>query len=39
MDDPLHKAKLSKLIEIEGFDSIEKLMEAIFSDTVSPASA
>ena len=37
MDDPLQKAKLAKLIEIEGFDTIEALMEAVFSDSVSPA--
>jgi hypothetical protein len=36
-DDALRKAKLAKLIEIEGFDSIEELMEAVFSDAVSPA--
>ena len=35
--DALRKAKLAKLIEIEGFDSIEELMEAVFSDAVSPA--
>ena len=37
MTDALHKAKLAKLIEIEGYDSIEELMEAVFSDSVSPA--
>jgi hypothetical protein len=31
------KAKLAKLIEIEGYDSIEALMEVVFSDAVSPA--
>ena len=36
-DDALRKAKLAKLIEIEGFDSIQQLMEAVFSDSVSPA--
>jgi hypothetical protein len=35
--DALHTAKLAKLIEIEGYDSIEELMEAVFSDSVSPA--
>jgi hypothetical protein len=25
-DDALHKAKLAKLLEIEGYDSIEELM-------------
>jgi len=37
MSDPRNDAKLAKLIEIEGFDSIEALMEAVFSDAVSPA--
>jgi hypothetical protein len=37
MDDPLHTAKLAKLLEIEGYGSIEELMEAVFSDAVSPA--
>jgi hypothetical protein len=29
--------KLTKLIEIEGYDSIEQLAEAVLSDAVSPA--
>jgi hypothetical protein len=37
MDDPVHKAKLAKLLEIEGYDSVNELMEAVFSDSVSPA--
>jgi hypothetical protein len=37
VDDPLYKTRLAKLVEIEGFDSIEELMEAVFSDAVSPA--
>jgi hypothetical protein len=37
MDDALRKAKLAKLIEIEGYDSFEELAEAVFSDAVSPA--
>ena len=37
MHDPLHRAKLAKLNEIEGYDAIEELMEAVFSDAVSPA--
>ena len=37
MIDALHKAKLAKLIEIEGYDSIEGLIAAVFSDSVSPA--
>jgi hypothetical protein len=36
-DDTLRQAKLAKLIEIEGYGSIEELMEAVFSDSVSPA--
>jgi hypothetical protein len=36
-DDALRKAKLAKLLEIEGYDSVETLMEAVFSDSVSPA--
>jgi hypothetical protein len=30
-------AKLAKLLEIEGYDTVEALMEAVFSDSVSPA--
>jgi hypothetical protein len=37
MDDALRKAKLAKLIEIEGYDSSDELFEAVFSDVVSPA--
>ena len=37
MDDALRTAKLAKLVEIEGYDSVEKLMEAVLSDSVSPA--
>ena len=29
--------KLQKLLEIEGYDSIETLMEAVLSDSMSPA--
>ena len=29
--------KLAKLVEIEGYDSADELMEAVFSDAVSPA--
>jgi hypothetical protein len=36
-DDALRKAKLSKLLEIEGYESVEELIEAVFSDSVSPA--
>jgi hypothetical protein len=36
MTDTLHKAKLAKLIEIEGYDSTKQLMD-VFSDAVSPA--
>ena len=37
MDDRLRRAKLAKLIEMEGYDSIEELAEAVFSDSVCPA--
>jgi len=37
MSDPRDDAKLVKLIEIEGYKSIEALMETVFSDSVSPA--
>jgi len=37
MEDALRVAKLAKLIEIAGYDSVEALMEAVFSDSVSPA--
>jgi hypothetical protein len=38
MDDAgLRNAKLSKLLEIEGYESVEDLIEAVFSDSVSPA--
>jgi hypothetical protein len=31
------KAKLAKLLEIEGYENIVQLGEAVFSDAVSPA--
>jgi hypothetical protein len=37
MDDALRTAKLAELVEIEGYDSLELLLEAVFSDAVSPA--
>jgi hypothetical protein len=38
MDDGAgRKAKLTKLLEIEGYESVEDLIEAVFSDSVSPA--
>ena len=37
MDDALREAKLAKLIEIEGYDSAEELLAAVFSDAVFPA--
>ena len=37
MDAKLRDAKLAKLIEIEGYDTIEELLEAVLSDSVSPA--
>ena len=36
-DDALRKAKLTKLLEIEGYQRVEDLIEAVFSDSVSPA--
>jgi hypothetical protein len=36
-DDAVRKAKLTRLLEIEGYDSVEDLIEAVFSDSVSPA--
>jgi hypothetical protein len=35
--DALREAKLRKLLEIEGYDSLEDLIETVFSDSVSPA--
>jgi hypothetical protein len=37
MDDALRRAKVAKLIEIEGYESLEQLLEAVIGDTVSPA--
>ena len=37
MDDAHCAAKLAKLIEIEGYESIDQLAEAVFSDAVCPA--
>jgi hypothetical protein len=37
MDDTLRQAKLAKLVEIEGYNSADELMEAVISDAVSPA--
>ena len=37
MDAELKKAKLAKLLEIEGYDTIEVLFEAVLSDALSPA--
>jgi hypothetical protein len=31
MDIPLRDAKLAKLLEIEGYDKLEDLLEAVFS--------
>ena len=31
------QAKLAKLLEIEGYDQLEDLLEAVVSDSVSPA--
>jgi hypothetical protein len=30
------KPKLDQLLEIEGYDTLEELLEAVFSDSVSP---
>ena len=37
MDNVLRDAKLKKLIEIEGYGTVEAMMEAVLSDSVSPA--
>jgi hypothetical protein len=37
MDARIRENKLAKLIEIEGYDTVEQRMEAVFSDAVSPA--
>jgi hypothetical protein len=37
LDDTLREKKLAALVEIEGYDSVEELLEAVFSDAVSPA--
>jgi hypothetical protein len=37
MEQSRDQAKLAKLIEIEGYDSIEALLQAVLGDSVSPA--
>ena len=37
MNDALRVAKLAKLVEIKCCDSVDELLEAVFSDAVSPA--
>ena len=37
MDATQREQKLAKLLEIEGYDTLEELLEAVFSDVVSPA--
>ena len=37
MDDALRQAKLAELVKTEGYDSSDELLEAVFSDAVSPA--
>ncbi len=37
MDEALSKAKLAKLMEIEGYEDIMEMGQAILSDAVSPA--
>jgi hypothetical protein len=36
MDDALREAKLAKLVEIEGYETADQLLEVVFSDSVSP---
>jgi hypothetical protein len=36
MDDAIRQAKPAKLVEIEGYESSNELMEAVFSDSVFP---
>jgi hypothetical protein len=37
MSNPRDDAKLAKLIEIEGYDTVEALLQAVLGDSVSPA--
>jgi hypothetical protein len=37
LNDALREQKLAKLLEIEGYDTVEALMEAVIGDSVSPA--
>jgi hypothetical protein len=37
MDARLREDKLARLLEVEGYERIEDLIEAVFSDSVSPA--
>jgi hypothetical protein len=37
MDEKLREEKLTKLLELEGYDDIVPLAEAVLSDSVSPA--
>jgi hypothetical protein len=37
LDDALRTAKLAALIEIEGYDTTQELLEAVLFDSVSPA--
>jgi len=37
LSDEVRQQKLAKLLEIEGYDDIADLAEAVFSDAVSPA--
>jgi hypothetical protein len=36
-DDALRQAKLVKLVEIEGYDRLDEMIQAVLSDAVSPA--
>ena len=37
LSEQLRQEKLAKLLAAEGYDTIEELAEAVFSDSVSPA--
>ena len=37
MSNPTDQAKLAKLLEIEGYDTLENLLQAVIGDSVSPA--
>jgi hypothetical protein len=37
MEGAVREVKLAKLVEIEGYETADQLLEAVFSDAVSPA--